>query len=63
MPRQTRLDTPGTLHHVIIRGIEKRSIVDNQADREDFVSRMFKIATDTDSFIYALSLMTNNVLC
>jgi len=33
MPRQTRLDVPGTLHHVIIRGIEKRSIVDNQTVR------------------------------
>ena len=29
MPRQTRLDTPGTLHHVIIRGIEKKRIVDD----------------------------------
>jgi len=27
MPRQARLDTTGTLHHVIIRGIEKRPIV------------------------------------
>jgi len=24
MPRQARLDAPGTLHHVIIRGIEQR---------------------------------------
>ena len=24
MPRKTRLDAPGTLHHVIIRGIERR---------------------------------------
>ena len=23
MPMQTRLDAPGTLHHVIVRGIEK----------------------------------------
>ena len=28
MPRQARLDAPGTLHHVIVRGIEKRWIVD-----------------------------------
>ena len=27
MPRQARLDAPGTLHHVIDRGIEKRPIV------------------------------------
>jgi hypothetical protein len=26
MPGQARLDSPGTVHHVIIRGIEKRRI-------------------------------------
>jgi hypothetical protein len=29
MPRQARVDTPETLHHVIIRGIEKKRIVEN----------------------------------
>jgi hypothetical protein len=24
MPRKARLDSPGTLHHVIIQGIERR---------------------------------------
>jgi len=27
MPRQARLDTPGTLHHIILRGSEQRAIV------------------------------------
>jgi len=36
MPRQARLDSPGTLHHVIIRGIEKRRIVDDETDRINF---------------------------
>ena len=27
MPRQARLDVPGTLHHVIIRGIERKETV------------------------------------
>jgi hypothetical protein len=40
MPRQARLDAPGTLHHVIIRGIEKRRIIDDKVDQENFVSRM-----------------------
>ena len=40
MPRQARLDAPGTLHHVIVRGIEKRRIVDDRKDRENFVKRM-----------------------
>ena len=26
MPRQARLDAPGTLHHVMLRGIERRAI-------------------------------------
>jgi hypothetical protein len=40
MPRQTRLDCAGTLHHVMIRGIEKRRIVDDLKDRDHFVSRL-----------------------
>ncbi len=37
MPRQAKLDAPGTLHHVIVRGIEKRRIVDDKVDRDNFV--------------------------
>jgi hypothetical protein len=29
MPRGPRLDATGTLHHVIVRGIEKRVIADD----------------------------------
>jgi hypothetical protein len=44
MPRGPRLDAPGTLHHVIVRGIEKRVIVDGNKDRKDFVTRMSAVA-------------------
>ncbi|MBI5968393.1 MAG: hypothetical protein HY882_11130 [Deltaproteobacteria bacterium] len=43
MPRQARLDVEGTLHHVIIRGIEERRIVDDEKDRENFIKRLRKI--------------------
>jgi len=36
MPRTVRLDAPGVLHHVMIRGIERREIFRNNKDREDF---------------------------
>jgi len=36
MPRQPRLDNPGLLQHVIVRGIERRNIFRNNADRLDF---------------------------
>ena len=60
MPRGPRLDAPGTLHHVIVRGIEKRPIVDDDKDREDFVTRMGSIALDTETSIYAWALMNNH---
>jgi len=61
MPRGPRLDAPGTLHHVMIRGIEKRKIFDHNKDRQDFLTRMGSIALDTGTSIYAWALMTNHV--
>ena len=61
MPRQARLDAPGTLHHVILRGIEKRRVVDDDKDRKNLVSRLGNLAQETDTKIYAWSLMTNHV--
>jgi len=61
MPRQARLDSPGTLHHVMIRGIEKKKIVSDNRDRDDFVSRMGTIATEMETAIYAWALMPNHV--
>ncbi len=64
MPRRTRLDTPGTLHHVIVRGIEKHRIVRDVADRKDFIKRLAKLSTNTKTGIYAWALMTNHAqLC
>ena len=50
----------GTLHHVIIRGIEKRKIVDDQKDRQEFVNRMGSLASETETAIHAWALMTNH---
>ena len=60
MPRQARLDSPGTLHHVIVRGIEKKEIVSDKHDRADFVKRMGELAQETGTSIYAWSLMKNH---
>jgi len=60
MPRQARLDAAGTLHHIILRGIEKRQIFDDNQDRENFVSRMGQLALKTKTKIYAWSLLTNH---
>jgi len=60
MPRRARLDAPGTLHHVILRGIGKRRIFKDIADRKNFVKRMGDLSSDTDTNIFAWPLMTNH---
>jgi putative transposase len=60
MPRQARLDAAGTLHHVMIRGIERRRIVVDDEDRWAFVSRLGKLASETGTSIYAWALLSNH---
>jgi REP element-mobilizing transposase RayT len=65
MPRSARLDAPGVLHHVIGRGIEKRKIFLNDADRKDFIKRIGGVAKDGALDVYAWALMPNHfhLLC
>jgi len=60
MSRQAMLDSPGTLHHVMIRGIERRRIVDDDQDRSDFVRRLGDLAATSGTPIYAWALMSNH---
>ena len=40
MHRLARLNAPGVLHHIMIRGIECRKIFRNNNDRDDFLERL-----------------------
>ena len=60
MPRQARLDAPGTLHHVMGRGIEGAKIFRNKPDREDFVRRVADLCRGGYIIIYAWALMPNH---
>lgn len=60
MPRGPRLDMPGALHHVIVRGIDKGNIVMDDTDRETFTKRMGTLAKSTGTSIYAWVLMSNH---
>jgi putative transposase len=61
MPRQARLDAPGTLHHVMIRGIEGKSIFRDHRDRREFVARLGIVTKETGTRILAWSLLRNHV--
>jgi len=50
MPRKCRLDAPGVVHHVIVRGIERRKIFRDNKDRDDMSDRLADPLPATDSF-------------
>jgi len=60
MPRQARLDAPGTLHHVIVRGIERGRIVADDRDRGAFLTRLGAAAAATGTVLYAWALLPNH---
>ncbi len=60
MPRQARLDAPGVLHHVIIRGIEGRKIFRNNQDRDNFMERLGTLLPKTRITCYAWALLPNH---
>ena len=58
MPRQPRLDAPGTLHHVMGRGIGGVKIFGNKKDREDFLERLADLVSNDALRVYAWALMS-----
>ena len=60
MPRQPRLDAPGTLHHIMGRGIEKTKIFRYKTDRDDFLKRLAELCQAGHMIIYAWVLMDNH---
>jgi putative transposase len=61
MPRQARLDAPGTLHHIIARGIERRAIFLGEADYENFLRRLEAAVSWGGALVFAWALMPNHL--
>ena len=53
MPRGFRLDAPGMLHHVMLRGIEPRDIIREVRGRADFVALVAALAEGHARTVYA----------
>ena len=60
MPRKARIDAPGALHHIIVRGIERRMIFTNDQDRNDFLARIGPILEETRTACFAWALIPNH---
>ncbi|MFZ5876776.1 MAG: transposase [Nitrospirota bacterium] len=61
MPRGPRLDAPGVVHHVMVRGIEQSDIFRSDEDRGDFVRRLARLLPDTQTTCLAWCLLSNHL--
>jgi putative transposase len=60
MPRQPRLDAPGILHHVRVRGLERHRIFRDDADRVGGVARLADLVAQGHFTVYAWALLSNH---
>lgn len=61
MPRQARLDVPGALHHIMVRGIDKTNIFRDNEDKARFLERLAQTVTEGKCAVYAWVLMDNHI--
>jgi REP element-mobilizing transposase RayT len=54
------LDAPNTLHHVMLRGIERTTLFRDDGDRADFVTRLGSLAEQGAWTVYAWALLPNH---
>ena len=60
MPRKSRIDAPGALHHIIARGIDRGKIFQDPADKRNFLDRLAEIIKATKTCCYAWALIPNH---
>lgn len=61
MPRSARIDIPGLLQHVIVRGIEKRPIFVDDVDRSNFLKRLSTLLKESGTDCFAWTLLDNHI--
>jgi len=61
MPRRARIDAPGALHHIIIRGIERKPVFKDEQDYQNFLQRLGVVLSETSTPCYAWALLTNHI--
>ncbi|MDH4164751.1 MAG: transposase [Nitrospirota bacterium] len=61
MPRKARLDAPGALHHIMVRGINRSDIFLDDEERHKYLERLGAIVGEAKCAVYAWVLMSNHV--
>ena len=60
MSRQARIDAPGALHHIIVRGIDRTTVFVDDIDRNNFLERLWRLLSESQTACYVWALMTNH---
>ena len=60
MPRKSRIDAPGALHHVIARGINRQRIFRDDPDKTNFLDRLSALLKDSGIKCYAWAVLDNH---
>ena len=55
MPRKSRIDAPGALHHIIARGVESKVVF-----QDDFLERLETNLEESRTSCYAWALLPNH---
>ena len=53
MPRKARIDAPGALQHINIRGIEHKAIFKDDSDRDNFLDRLSALVSERKLVVMA----------
>jgi len=61
MPRGARIHVPGELHHVMVRGIERGAIFQDDQDRRRLLDRISGVFQEERVECYAWAFLTNHV--
>jgi len=57
MPRKAKIDAPGVLHHVIVRGIEHGKIFRSDYDQKNFLNQPGKLISVLPYNLFVLPII------
>lgn len=60
MPRKARIDAPGALHHVIVRGLNRQTIFADPSDHRFFLERLAQLLEESGTRCFAWALLPNH---
>ena len=60
MPRQSRIEYPGAINHLLSRGDRKKAIFLDEVDRQQFFKTLAEVCQKTGFEVHASILMKNH---